>query len=69
VNDISDARKLIGYCPQFDGIQPNMSGREHLWFYGRVRGVPSDEIEETVNALLDRMDLNLYASTSNLHLT
>jgi len=61
VNDISNARKLIGYCPQFDGIQPNMTGREHLWFYGRVRGVPTDEIEETVNALLDRMDLNLYA--------
>jgi ATP-binding cassette subfamily A (ABC1) protein 3 len=33
------ARRLIGYCPQFDAIFEGMTVREHLDFYAAVKGV------------------------------
>jgi ATP-binding cassette, subfamily A (ABC1), member 3 len=33
------ARKLIGYCPQFDAIFDGLTVREHLEFYAKVKGV------------------------------
>jgi len=52
---------VMGYCPQFDGIQPNMTGREHLRFYAQIRGVAPAQIEAEVEHLLQRMDLSTYA--------
>lgn len=40
VGDLASCRQLMGYCPQFDGLQPNMTVSEHLHFYARTRGVP-----------------------------
>jgi len=60
-HDLDKARKVMGYCPQFDGIQPNMTGREHLRFYAQIRGVAPAEIEAEVEHLLQRMDLSTYA--------
>ena len=61
IRDLDEARKVMGYCPQFDGIQPNMTGREHLRFYAMIRGVDPADIDSTVEALLDKMDLMRYA--------
>ena len=36
---LSDARRNIGYCPQFDALNPLLTGREHLRFYARLRGL------------------------------
>lgn len=33
----------MGYCPQFDAITDLLTGREHLEFYSRLRGVPEEE--------------------------
>jgi hypothetical protein len=60
-SDLNEARKVMGYCPQFDGIQPNMTAREHLRFYAMIRGVPPASLEQTVDDLLMRMDLVQYA--------
>lgn len=35
----------MGYCPQFDALDPLLTGREHLEFYARVRGIPSAEVK------------------------
>ena len=55
--DLSRARTVMGYCPQFDGLQPNLTGREHLQFYAQVRGVPDDLVAETVDALLQKVSV------------
>ncbi len=34
----------LGYCPQFDAIFPFLTGREHLTFYARLRGVPEKDV-------------------------
>merc|ERR1711966_406494 len=46
---------------QFDGLQPNLTGRENLQFYAQVRGVPDDLIADTVDSLLQKMSLVKYA--------
>lgn len=42
----------MGYCPQFDAIDDLLTGREHLYLYARLRGVPAEEIERVNNGLL-----------------
>jgi ABC-type multidrug transport system ATPase subunit len=34
-------RRKLGYCPQFDALDPLLTAREHLEFYSKLRGVPS----------------------------
>lgn len=36
-------RRCIGYCPQFDALIDEMTTREHLMLYARLRGVPPNE--------------------------
>lgn len=40
LNDMDRVHQLMGYCPQFDAINDLLTGREHLEFYARLRGVP-----------------------------
>eukprot|EP00958_Prasinococcus_capsulatus_P013683 scaffold1414_cov384-Prasinococcus_capsulatus_cf.AAC.7 len=58
--DLSACRQLMGYCPQFDGLQPNMTVNEHLHFYARTRGVPTPERQELVTQLLHKLGLDKY---------
>lgn len=39
-----DVHQNMGYCPQFDAIDDLLTGREHLEFYARLRGVPENEV-------------------------
>merc|ERR1719199_940206 len=47
-NDVStafgfaEARKLIGYCPQFDAIFEGLTVKEHLEIYASLKGIKSD---------------------------
>ncbi|NWR80571.1 ABCA1 protein, partial [Centropus unirufus] len=38
----------MGYCPQFDAITDLLTGREHLEFYSRLRGVPEEDTPKVV---------------------
>uniref|UniRef100_A0A8D3D687 ABC transporter domain-containing protein n=1 Tax=Scophthalmus maximus TaxID=52904 RepID=A0A8D3D687_SCOMX len=42
--EMRDVHQNLGYCPQFDAINDLLTGREHLEFYARLRGVPEHEI-------------------------
>lgn len=39
--DINKVRSLLGYCPQFDALDPLLTPYEHLILYGRIRNIPS----------------------------
>lgn len=36
--------KYIGYCPQFDALIDELTGKEQLTLYARLRGVPENEV-------------------------
>ncbi len=38
----SQARSMVGYCPQFDALYELLTVREHLKFYAAIKGVRAD---------------------------
>ena len=48
VNDIRVIQKVMGVCPQHDLLWGALNGREHLLFYGRLRGLTGEELEGAV---------------------
>eukprot|EP01134_Creolimax_fragrantissima_P001244 CFRG1244T1 len=61
VSQLRDARKSIGYCPQFDALIGLMTGRETLEMYARLRGIQEHEIDEAVTAIIRMLHLENWA--------
>ena len=38
--ELARVQRSIGYCPQFDALYDELTAREHLYLYARLRGVP-----------------------------
>ena len=36
--DLVSARRHMGYAPQYDGLIPHLTGRDHLIMFARLRG-------------------------------
>nr|BAN20628.1 ATP-binding cassette sub-family A member 3, putative [Riptortus pedestris] len=62
VHDINQVRALLGYCPQFDALDPLLTPYEHLVLYARIRNVPSDILQKRVDTCLHRMGLGYYSN-------
>jgi len=58
--ELAKAYKLLGVCPQADPLWNSLSGRDHLLFYGRLKGVPEATLASTVNVLLQRLGLEVF---------
>ena len=48
-----EARKLIGYCPQYDAIFPTLTVEETLQFYALVKGISTSMIGEVVDKAIN----------------
>ncbi|KAK7486553.1 hypothetical protein BaRGS_00022219, partial [Batillaria attramentaria] len=59
--DIKQVQANMGYCPQFDALIDQMTGRETLTMYARLRGVPSSHIKRIVNNLISLLMLEPHA--------
>ncbi|XP_071953037.1 phospholipid-transporting ATPase ABCA3-like [Antedon mediterranea] len=59
--NINQVQQNIGYCPQFDALIDQMTGRETLVMYGRLRGLPESVIPKEVNKLLHLFNLDEHA--------
>ncbi|XP_058461768.1 phospholipid-transporting ATPase ABCA1-like [Malaya genurostris] len=49
--NLKKVHKHIGYCPQFDALIEDLTGRETLKLFSLLRGVPGDKISEITNFL------------------
>lgn len=38
------AQSVMGVCPQFDVLWDELSGKEHMYIYGCIKGLPSAEV-------------------------
>nr|XP_055026150.1 phospholipid-transporting ATPase ABCA1 isoform X1 [Misgurnus anguillicaudatus] len=54
----------MGYCPQFDAIDDLLTGREHLEFYARLRGVPEKEVAMVAEWGIQKLGLVKYSEKS-----
>uniref|UniRef100_A0A182S9E0 ABC transporter domain-containing protein n=1 Tax=Anopheles maculatus TaxID=74869 RepID=A0A182S9E0_9DIPT len=48
--------RRIGYCPQFDALLEDLTGRETLRIFARLRGIPSCSIE----SIAERLAVDLH---------
>ena len=59
--DLKNFQQQIGYCPQFDALLDKLTGKEMLYLFARLRGVPSNLIESEVQSLIEMVDLENHA--------
>ncbi|KAG1714019.1 ATP-binding cassette sub-family A member 3 [Nymphon striatum] len=59
--DLRKFQKQIGYCPQFDAILEFLTGREMLFLFARLRGIPSKEIKILAESLINLVNLAEHA--------
>ncbi|XP_048255576.1 phospholipid-transporting ATPase ABCA1-like isoform X2 [Haliotis rufescens] len=62
LKDMVKVRQLMGYCPQFDALDSLLTGREHLQFYARVRGIPEKDIKDVAEWAIRKLGLVKYAN-------
>mmetsp|Transcript_21622 Transcript_21622/g.64476 ORF Transcript_21622/g.64476 Transcript_21622/m.64476 type:complete len:970 (-) Transcript_21622:221-3130(-) len=58
--DLIKARKRMGYSPQYDGLIPHLTGRDHLTMFAMLRGMPPDTIADEVERAIFRLDLQQH---------
>ena len=49
VNEFSEARKLIGYCPQYNAIFDLLTVEDNLQFFAAIKGVPPNKLAQVIN--------------------
>jgi ABC-type multidrug transport system ATPase subunit len=52
----------VGYCPQFDALMDNLTGRELLFVYAGIKGVPTARASVLIESLIERVGLSAHAS-------
>ena len=57
---MTDIRKLMGVCPQFDILWEDLTVGEHLYFYARLKGVPYKEEVAAVKQALSQVSLTSF---------
>ena len=55
--DMAAIYTLMGVCPQHDLLWESLTGREHLRFYGRLKGLRGAELDAAVEAGLRAVNL------------
>lgn len=54
-------RSIMGVCPQFDVLWPELTGEEHLTIYGHVKGVKGSHVKKEAAELLEKVKLTYAA--------
>lgn len=56
-DEVYEARRRIGFCPQFDALFPRLTGREHVQLYASIKGTPYSFVEEMAATKLSSVGL------------
>jgi len=60
LSEMQKVHKCIGYCPQFDALIDELTGKEQLTLYARLRGVPENEVAKVVSWATKKLALTHY---------
>ncbi|XP_077981076.1 phospholipid-transporting ATPase ABCA1-like [Glandiceps talaboti] len=63
LNQMKHVHQNMGYCPQFDALDNLITGREHLEYYARLRGIPEKDIKMVAEFGIRKLGLVKYADT------
>ncbi|EKG07258.1 ATP-binding cassette transporter ABCA1, putative [Trypanosoma cruzi] len=54
---LSRVRREIGFCPQHNILWPELTCREHLEFFAKIKGLKGAELEKAVQRMLHETDM------------
>jgi len=57
VDDLNSIYTFIGICPQHDILWDNLTGKEHLEFYGRIKNLKGKELKRQIKSILQKVNL------------
>jgi ABC-2 type transport system ATP-binding protein len=60
--DLNRYRRSLGFCPQKQNLDSELTVEENLIFAGRYLLMPEDTIKQRVQELLEQLELTRYAS-------
>eukprot|EP00727_Mastigamoeba_balamuthi_P002985 m51a1_g12684 hypothetical protein (671) ;mRNA; f:126-2366 len=60
--EMADIHKIVGVCPQFDYVWPELSPYETLLFYSRMRGISGKDAHRSAAELLKAVGLEMHGS-------
>lgn len=55
--------KDVGICPQFDCLWANLTPKEHLYLFGRMKGLKNNDLKQSVAYFLQTMQLEFFKET------
>ncbi|KAG5510169.1 hypothetical protein JKF63_07066 [Porcisia hertigi] len=56
-DQLDKVRQQIGYCPQYNILWDELTCREHLEFFGKIKGIFGAALETAVRLILNEVDL------------
>ncbi|XP_060170118.1 ABC transporter A family member 2-like [Lycium barbarum] len=59
---MTNIRRMMGVCPQFDILWDALSGEEHLQLFANIKGLPPAEIDTVVAQLLSQSKITKVAA-------
>ncbi|CAI9099895.1 OLC1v1036780C1 [Oldenlandia corymbosa var. corymbosa] len=57
LTDMEEIRKVLGICPQYDILFPELTVKEHLEIFASIKGVDEKSLDSTVNEMIDEVGL------------
>eukprot|EP00828_Plagiopyla_frontata_P021275 TRINITY_DN2768_c0_g1_i4.p4 TRINITY_DN2768_c0_g1~~TRINITY_DN2768_c0_g1_i4.p4 ORF type:complete len:272 (+),score=46.38 TRINITY_DN2768_c0_g1_i4:1504-2319(+) len=66
---ISSIFQDVGICPQFDCLWPELSPLEHLYLFGRMKGLSGNDLDESVQYFIRSMQLEQYINRRSKNLS
>lgn len=58
--DIKKVHKQIGYCPQFDAVLDDLTGKETLIMFSLLRGIPLKQSKQVADNLAKEFDFSRH---------
>lgn len=55
---LDSVHQVLGICPQFDTVWPDLTVSDHLHFYARLKGIPRGLIRPAVQQVAERVGLD-----------
>ena len=56
-------RREIGYCPQFNTLFSSLDVIENLFFYARLKAIPTNLRHQLIHNIIHKLDLTKYKDT------
>lgn len=54
------SQRSIGYCPQFDALLFDITGRENLKIFSLMRGIPINEVDKIIENLAREFGFHIH---------